>query len=193
MCALLWSDTPAGEHRREIALLLTSGHYGTLPATIFVAHDQTSKLAGFLQAGLRSHADGCDTAYPVGFIEGWFVYEPLRRQGIGGALMRAAEQWACAQGCIEMASDTWIDHALSQTAHQSLGFEIIDRCVHFRKRLQRDLTSPYPISNSGSTGICIAVASALVSAAMPTTARNSAYCWSVRPLARAAAVWECTQ
>jgi aminoglycoside 6'-N-acetyltransferase I len=135
MCELLWPDTPVDEHRKEIAYLLTSGHYGTLPATIFVAQDETDKLIGFLQAGLRSHADGCDTAHPVGFVEGWFVYEPLRHRGIGRALMHAAEQWARAQGCIEMASDTWIDHTLSQTAHQSLGFEVVDRCVHFRKRL----------------------------------------------------------
>lgn len=135
MCELLWPDIPAGEHRGEITTLLTSGSSGTLPATIFVAHDEAGKLTGFLQTGLRSHADGCDPAQPVGFIEGWFVYEPLRQQGIGAALMRAAEQWAHIHGCIEIASDTWIDHTLSQTAHQSLGFEIVDRCVHFRKRL----------------------------------------------------------
>lgn len=135
MCELLWPDTPATEHRKEIAVLLTTGNCGTLPAAIFVAHDETGKLTGFLQLGLRSHADGCDPAHPVGFIEGWFVHEPLRHHGIGAALMRAAEQWARTQRCIEMASDTWIDHTLSQTAHQSLGFEIVDRCVHFRKRL----------------------------------------------------------
>ena len=135
MCELLWPNTPANEHRKEVTLLLASGRSGTLPATIFVAHDEAGKLTGFLQAGLRSHADGCDPAHPVGFVEGWFVHEPLRHHGIGRALMLAAEQWARTQGCTEMASDTWIDHALSQTAHQALGFEIVDRCVHFRKRL----------------------------------------------------------
>jgi aminoglycoside 6'-N-acetyltransferase I len=135
MCELLWPDTPADEHRKEIADLLTSGHYGSLPAAIFVAHNDTGKLTGFLQIGLRSHADGCDPTHPVGFIEGWFVYESVRRQGIGRALMRTGEQWAREQGYVEMASDTRIDHTLSQTAHQSLGFEIVDRCVHFRKRL----------------------------------------------------------
>ncbi|HMH12225.1 MAG TPA: GNAT family N-acetyltransferase [Edaphobacter sp.] len=135
MCELLWPDATADEHRKDITDLLTSGYSGTLPATIFVAHDETGNLTGFLQAGLRSHADGCDTAHPVGFIEGWFVYEPLRHRGIGGALMHAAEQWSRTQGCIEIASDTWIDHTLSQIAHQSLGFEIVDRCVHFRKHL----------------------------------------------------------
>jgi aminoglycoside 6'-N-acetyltransferase I len=34
-----------------------------------------------------------------------------------------------------MASDTWIDDETSIDAHQALGFEIVDRCVHFRKPL----------------------------------------------------------
>ena len=71
----------------------------------------------------------------VGFIEGWFVYEASRQQGIGRALMRSAEEWARKQGCLEIASDTWIDHEDSQRAHQALGFEVVDRCVHFRKTL----------------------------------------------------------
>jgi aminoglycoside 6'-N-acetyltransferase I len=49
--------------------------------------------------------------------------------------MRAAEQWARSHGCLEMASDIWIDEEISQKAHQALGFEIVDRCVHFRKQL----------------------------------------------------------
>jgi aminoglycoside 6'-N-acetyltransferase I len=71
----------------------------------------------------------------VGFVEGWFVREPFRNRGVGRELMRAAEQLARARGCREMASDTWIDHEGSQRAHEALGFEIVDRCVHFRKAL----------------------------------------------------------
>jgi aminoglycoside 6'-N-acetyltransferase I len=135
MCAVLWPDASVQEHQQEVALLLQSGLSGTLPAEILVSHDDDGTLTGFLQVGLRSHADGCDTTQPVGFIEGWFVYEPARRHGIGKALMREAERWARRHGCIEMASDTWIDHADSQKAHQALGFEVVDRCVHFRKTL----------------------------------------------------------
>jgi hypothetical protein len=51
----------------------------------------------------------------------------------------------------------------------------------------------YSTINAGSTGICKAVASALVLLAIPMIAITSAYCSSVSPLARAAAVWECTQ
>ena len=102
---------------------------------IFIAHDESGQLVGFLEACLRSHADGCDTAQPVGFVEGWFVEEPFRHQGVGSELMRAAEEWARSRGCIEMASDTLIDKHVGQLAHEALGFEVVDRCVHYKKRL----------------------------------------------------------
>lgn len=135
MCAALWPDATEKEHRAEIDLLLKTRMSGTLPATIFVAEDGTGRLAGFLQVGLRSHADGCDPAHPVGFVEGWFVFEAFRRRGIGRALMHVAEDWANSQGCKEMASDTWIDETISQNSHEALGFEVVDRCIHFRKQL----------------------------------------------------------
>jgi aminoglycoside 6'-N-acetyltransferase I len=135
MCALLWPDASVEEHSQALDLLLNSGMNGTLPAAIFVSCSDEGALTGFLQAGLRSHADGCDPAHPVGFVEGWFVYQPLRNRGIGKALMHAAEDWARRQGCVEMASDTWIDHTPSQKAHEALGFEVVDRCVNYRKRL----------------------------------------------------------
>jgi aminoglycoside 6'-N-acetyltransferase I len=125
MRAALWPDASFEDHLRE----LENGPVGSLPTATFVAHIEDG-VAGFIDAGLRSHADGCDPAQPVGFVE-----EPFRKRGIGAALMRAAEEWARAQGCLEMASDTWIDHAESQSAHQALGFEVVDRCVHFRKKL----------------------------------------------------------
>jgi aminoglycoside 6'-N-acetyltransferase I len=116
--------------------------------TVFVAESATSgaklvdvaaaggtTLIGFVEVGLRSHADGCDTAHAVGFIEGWYVLETWRRRGVGGQLVAAAEQWARTQGCTEMASDTWIDGDVSQRAHEALGYEVVDRCVHLRKRL----------------------------------------------------------
>jgi aminoglycoside 6'-N-acetyltransferase I len=140
MCVLLWPGSSIEEHRAELAPILLSGKYGILPfATFLSQHDDAvspaSTFSGFIQVGLRSHADGCDFRHPVGFVEGWFVRESHRRQGIGKALMQAAEEWARTQGCREMASDTWIDHQVSIDTHQALGFEIVDRCVHFRKPL----------------------------------------------------------
>ena len=135
MRVLLWPDGSVEEHLAEVDLLLETGMCGALPAAVFVAEGGDSGLCGFLDVGLRSHADGCDVSRPVGFVEGWFVEESLRGRGIGAGLMRAAEAWAREQGCLEMASDTWIESEGSQRAHAALGFEVVDRCVHFRKRL----------------------------------------------------------
>ena len=67
--------------------------------------------------------------------EGWYVVGEARHSGIGRRLLSAAEDWARSNGCVEMASDTWIDNELSQTCHEALGFEVVDRCVHYRKAL----------------------------------------------------------
>jgi aminoglycoside 6'-N-acetyltransferase I len=133
--ASLWPDGSIEEHSRELDATLGTGMSGTLSGAILVSQNRDGTLTGFLEAGLRSHADGCDTSRPVGFVEGWFVREECRKQGVGRHLMRAAEEWARTQGCLEMASDALIDNDESQLAHEALGFEVVDRCVHFRKSL----------------------------------------------------------
>jgi len=135
LCHALWPDGSIDEHARELAALLLSGNRGTLPATILIAQDSTGSVAGFIDCGLRSHADGCDSSHPVGYIEGWYVVPSQRRRGIAARLLAAAEQWAIAQGCHELASDTWIDNLDSQRVHEALGFEVVDRCVNYRKKL----------------------------------------------------------
>ncbi len=141
MRLLLWPGSSAEEQRQEFDALMSSEMSGTLPGAIFVAENQNGALLGFLDAGLRSHADGCDTTQPVGFVEGWFVHESSRNQGIGRELMRAAEEWARALGCVEMASDALITEEVSLRAHEAMGFEVVDRCVHFRKAFERPKSS----------------------------------------------------
>ena len=135
MRALLWPDSPFEEHLKELDLSLNDCTSGTLPSTILVSQESDGTLTRFLEAGLGSHADGCDPARPVGFVEGWFVRDRYRNQGAGAALMRAAEEWARSLSCLEMASDALVENDASVEAHQALGFEIVDRCVHFRKSL----------------------------------------------------------
>ena len=135
MRALLWPESSLEEQVGEADALLASGMSGTLPAVIFVAQDAAGALTGFVEVGLRSRADGCDTTHPVGFIEGWYVRESARGRGVGRELMGAAEEWCRTQRCRELASDAPIDNDGSHRAHQALGFEAVDRCVHFRKPL----------------------------------------------------------
>jgi aminoglycoside 6'-N-acetyltransferase I len=131
----LWPESSAEEHSRELEALLSTGMCGILPLAIFALCEESGKLIGFVEVGLRSHADGCDASRPVGYIEGWFVAAGWRQQGIGGELVRAAEEWSRAQGCREMASDALVDNTVSQNAHEKLGYIALDRCVHFRKPL----------------------------------------------------------
>jgi aminoglycoside 6'-N-acetyltransferase I len=134
MSHALWPDGSIEEHDHDVVRAF-DGSFSSLPFAIFVALVE-DEIVGFVEVGLRSHADGCDPMRAVGFIEGWYVLEPHRRRGVGRALLAAAEKWARDQGCAEIASDALIDNEISQDAHQSAGYEIVDRCVHYRKALQ---------------------------------------------------------
>ena len=131
----LWPESSSAHHAKELTQILADNPPGILPLVIFVAASNDGTLVGFLEAGLRSYADGCDPVHPVGYIEGWYVIEARRRQGLGAALLRAAEDWARTQGCIEMASDTQLENLSSQRAHEALGFEITERSILYRKAL----------------------------------------------------------
>ena len=100
----------------------------------FIALESSGAACGFIEAGMRKYAEGCDSS-PVGYIEGWYVEEAYRRMGVGAALVRAVENWASSQGCSEMASDCLIDNLVSLGAHTALGYEEVERLIHFRKLL----------------------------------------------------------
>ncbi len=132
--AALWPEGSLDSHLEETRAILAGAPKSTMPLAIFVA-EEARALVGFIEVGLRSHADGCDPTRAVGFVEGWYVAESHRGRGVGRALLLAAEGWSREQGCRELASDTWIDDEGSQAAHVALGFEVVDRCVNFRKAL----------------------------------------------------------
>ncbi len=134
MLVALWPKASTRDHGRQIRSVLSGRPRSTLPLTMLVA-ERDRTLAGFVEVGLRSHANGCDPIRAVGFIEGWYVVPGQRRNGIGRALFQAAERWCRRHGCREMASDTWADHRASIAAHAALGYEIEGRFVNFRKRL----------------------------------------------------------
>jgi aminoglycoside 6'-N-acetyltransferase I len=101
---------------------------------VFVLERTDGKLGAFIETGTRKYADG-SLSSPVGYIEGWYVNDDLRGQGIGKALMQTAEDWARSIGLTEMASDTWLENEVSIKAHLSGGYEEVERLVHFLKTL----------------------------------------------------------
>jgi GNAT superfamily N-acetyltransferase len=79
-----------------------------LPEAVLVAveSDARATLLGFAELSRRAYAEGCETS-PVGFLEGWFVVAERRRQGIGRALVSAAEAWARALGAASLPPMPW--------------------------------------------------------------------------------------
>ena len=124
----LWPEGSVAEHAAELPAVI-----GAVGSDVLVA-DAGGEVIGWAEVRLRSHADGCETS-PVGYLEGWYVAPARRRQGVGGALVAAFEAWARTRGCVEVASDTALENRASEAAHLSLGFEVADRAIRFRKAL----------------------------------------------------------
>jgi aminoglycoside 6'-N-acetyltransferase I len=130
MRCLLWPGDSPEAHQTLMAAWLARPD-----ATVLMAEQPDGDgLAGFAEVGARPFADGCDTS-PVAYLEGWYVDPDMRRQGVGAALIHAAEVWAREQGYREFASDALLDNADSQRAHESLGFIEVDRAVRYRKKI----------------------------------------------------------
>ena len=133
MRAALWPDQTEAELGIEVDQFLL-GSKSSLLTTVFVSADVDGLLTGFIELFVRNVAEGCNGTTP--HVEGWYVSPDWRNQGVGRALMDAAETWSRSRGFNELASDTTADNELSQAAHQRLGFEIAERSVHFRKTLE---------------------------------------------------------
>jgi aminoglycoside 6'-N-acetyltransferase I len=127
----LWPEGKA-DHPGEI-----EGYFrGQLrePLEVLLAIDSRGHAVGFAELSIRSYAEECVTDR-VAYLEGWYVDPAARRQGVGRALVTAAEQWARAQGCIEFASDALLDNDVSAAAHAALGFEETVQLRCFKKVL----------------------------------------------------------
>ena len=128
-CAL-WPEGSESEHRDEISRFFA----GQLrdPLQTLLAVDHSGAAVGFAELSIRPYAEDCVTDH-VAYFEGWYVAPDYRRQGVGRALVRAAEEWARAQGCAEFASDALLDNHVSAAAHRALGFEETVQIRCFRK------------------------------------------------------------
>lgn len=128
----LWPDHAVEDHERDAQRFLAGDRHE--PAEVLIGFDELGRAVGFVELSIRNIVDSCSTDR-VGYLEGWYVIPEVRRHGIGGSLVAAAEDWARANGCREFASDAELTNDVSQRAHQALGFAETGRCVNFRKDL----------------------------------------------------------
>ena len=126
----LWPDLTDEENLAEVDVL-TAGY----ESAVFVCERPGAGLCGFLEMSTRTdYVEGCDTS-PVAYIEGWYVDDDMRHKGLGGRLVAAGEEWAHDKGLSEIGSDAEVSNEASILAHQKLGYSVVSKNVHFRKRI----------------------------------------------------------
>lgn len=103
----------------------------------FLASDQNETI-GFAQINLRhDYVEGTRSS-PVGYLEGIFVVEQYRQQGIAKQLLGCCEKWVLEQGCEELASDCELSNEESLNFHRCVGFEEANRIICFKKLLKEE-------------------------------------------------------
>lgn len=131
----LYPNHPESEHTPVVdAFLSGTPHPELLPTEVFVCERPDGGLGGFLELSVRNYAEGCSG--PTPYVESWYVDPDARGSGIGRLLVTACEQWARERGFTEIASDAELDNRGSQLAHRALGFQEVERTVHFRKAIE---------------------------------------------------------
>lgn len=139
MRSALWPEYDEKELYNEMLLILKGETFykNELSWTVFVAVRENGKLGGFIETAIYPELEHCDSK-PIGFIEGWYVDEDLRKSGVGKKLVETAEKWALENNCTELASDVELDNIGSQRAHEAIGYtryHIDDECIFYKKRL----------------------------------------------------------
>ena len=134
---------------------------------MLIAIDEQGEALGFAELSIRGYAEDCKTDR-VAYLEGWYVEPEARRNGVGRALVRAAEDWGRRQGCTEFGSDALIDNDVSARAHLALGFEETVQLRCFRKSLEpltgADVTGQQhnaAAATGGASGLSVQVAQSL--------------------------------
>ena len=125
----LWPHHTREEMREEFAELLEKND-----VAIFLASREDTAI-GFAQCQLRhDYVEGTQTS-PVGYLEGIYVAEEYRGQGVAKELLAACESWAKEQGCREFASDCELNNLQSLHFHLNVGFREAGRIICFTKKL----------------------------------------------------------
>jgi len=127
----LW-PSETREHDEEVARFFTGDI--SEPAEVLLAIEDSGRAIGLVELSIRAYAEGCITDR-VAYVEGWYVEPQARMNGVGAALISAAEEWGRSQGCVELGSDAELENDASAKAHVALGFEEVGVIRCFRKRL----------------------------------------------------------
>lgn len=100
----------------------------------FLAYNGDSAI-GFAHCSLRvDYVEGTNGG-TIGYLEGIYVQDEYRLQGIAKTLLIQCENWANENGCEEFASDCELDNVESYKFHLNLGFLEANRIISFAKKI----------------------------------------------------------
>ncbi|WP_250122678.1 aminoglycoside 6'-N-acetyltransferase [Chroococcidiopsis sp. CCMEE 29] len=129
----LWSEGSSEEMQES----LTKSYQSPKEAGFLVKNEDGTAIA-FMNLSLRYDYVPGATQSPVAYLEGIYVREPYRKQGVGSFLIRYAEQWALEQNCVQLASDALLENTVSYEFHTRVGFQEIERIVSFIKTINAE-------------------------------------------------------
>ncbi|MBX9663610.1 MAG: GNAT family N-acetyltransferase [Novosphingobium sp.] len=136
----LWDEVSQSEHRAEAEEQLAE-----TDRLLNLVAVQGGEVVGFAEGSLRhDYVNGCETS-PVVFLEGIFVSEAARGQGLARRLCDAVADWGRSRECTEFASDALADNPDSHAFHLAAGFAETERVVYFRREI-RPCLSPSSMS-----------------------------------------------
>lgn len=129
LAKMLWPDNAYKELHNLFLELIKDEH-----TVLFLAIDK-GEYIGFAQCQLRfDYVEGTNSS-PVGYLEGIYVLEEYRHQGIGRELVYACEKWSKSKGCVEFGSDVEFHNTASYEFHLKIGFLEQNRIICFSKKL----------------------------------------------------------
>ncbi len=151
----LFSEYPTEELRREIEENHTAAEHpyyedimtfvyeksdGTLGGFVDISAIRTDKIEDF--SLYEEYCPELKSKSTLPRLEAWYVDVDLRRQEIGKALVKAAEEWTVERGFRIVLSDTDTLRETSVMAHESMGYEMVaaipdKKLMIFLKRLVR--------------------------------------------------------
>lgn len=129
MRSKLWPEADSRELESELVGMFALDP----PYTVYIA-EADGRQVGFIELWVRSYAEG-GPPEPAAYVEGLWVDDDHRRQGVASALLAKAEEWARAKSFKWLGSDAELLNAQSHAWHKAAGFRQVERLVVFGKPL----------------------------------------------------------
>lgn len=125
----LYGELEPGAHEQEMPDILSRDDWH-----LWFVEDSENERIGMVELSLRNVVDGCLSS-PVPYVEGLYIVQKRRNQGLGTQLMKVLFNWASERGYQELALNTELTNTDAQRLYQTLGFSENERVVEYRIKL----------------------------------------------------------